>query len=311
MSTENKDGKTTAVEDKLAAAVAASNTEPEDKGTEEVVEEEEVVEGKSEGKPENRIPQKRFNEVNDKLKEATASQDLLTQMLAESQEKLVKTHELLEQRDDDVQTLNEIKSFVNDPAMKEHVLAIDNKLKGIEQEVEKGESTPDEAQAKTLALLEQTRTEMADIQATASTEALVGRADIISDKLLAQLPETYTEQDRSIVQALWTEKMDWDRAVADPDNLSEQLTEGFQVALDTYGVPRGALFTVEEVEELTPDAAIVNKTPEQELAEVMDKPWGDVKTEELDGGKTKVSPELSDDEFNDALALIIKKAHGR
>jgi DNA gyrase/topoisomerase IV subunit A len=195
--------------------------------------------------------------------------------------------------------------------MEAHVRAIDNKLKGIEQEVTSGESTPDEAQAKTRELIEETRTEMADIQATASAEALVGRADVIADKLLAQLPETYTEQDRNVVQALWTEKMDWDRAVASPDELSEQLTEGFQEALDTYGVPRGALFTVEEVEELTPDAATATQTPEQELEELMEKPWGGVVTEELEGGRTQVSAELSDDEFNDALAGIIRKAHGR
>ena len=318
MSTENQDEKTSAVEDKLKAAVAASTTEP----VKETIEEEpveDVVEVKSkDGKTEHRIPKERFDEVNNKYKEAAASQDLLTQQLAESNQKLaeanqntVKMAELLEEKDSDVQTLNEIKSFVNDPAMKEHVYAIDAKLKGIEQEVTSGESTPDEAQAKTRELIEQTRTEMADIQATASAETLVGRADVIADKLLAQLPDTYTEQDRTVVQALWTEKMDWDRAVASPDNLNEQLTEGFQEALDTYGVPRGALFTVAEVEELTPDAATAAKTPEQELADVLEKPWGGVKIEELEGGKTKVSPELSDNEFNDAMADIIRKAHGR
>jgi hypothetical protein len=105
--------------------------------------------------------------------------------------------------------------------------------------------------------------------------------------------------------------MDWDRAVKDPDALSEQLTEGFQEALDTYGVPRGALFTVEEVEELTPDAGATELSPDEKLAELMKRPWGGVVTEEVEGGTDKVSPELSDDEFNDALALIIRKAHGR
>ncbi len=313
MSTENEDGKTSAVEDKLKAAVAASDTETEDKSTEDESVEEEEEEGKPEekGKSEHRIPKPRFDEVNTKYKEATASNDLLTQQLAESNQKLVKMAEIVEQRDDDVQTLNEIKSFVNDPAMKEHVIAIDNKLKGIEQEVASGESTPDEAQAKTRELIEQTREEMADIGATASAEALTGRMDIIADKLMAQLPETYTEQDRTVVQALWTEKWDWDRAVADPDSISTQLTEGFQEALNTYGTPRGALFTVEEVEELTPEAANAVKTPEQELADVLDKPWGEVVTEELEGGKIKVSPKLSDDEFTADIAGLIRKANKR
>ena len=311
MSTENKDGNTSTVEDKLKAAVAASTTETVEDTVEEVPAEE-VSEVKLEdGKTEHRIPKKRFDEVNTRFKDASASNDLLTQELADANQKLIAQAELLEEKNSDVQTLNEIKSFVNDPAMKEHVIAIDAKLKGIEQEVTSGESTPDEAQVKTRELIEQTRDEMADIQATASAEALVGRADVIADKLLAQLPETYTEQDRTIVQALWTEKMDWDKAVANPDELSEQLTDGFQEALDTYGVPRGALFTVEEVEELTPEATTETKTPEQELAELMDRPWGGVKTETTEGGKTKVTPELSDDDFNDAMALLIRKANNR
>jgi hypothetical protein len=287
--------------------VAASNTET----VEETVEEEPVEEVVVEGKTEVRIPKKRFDEVNNKFKEASASNDLLTQQVADSNAKLVEMAAILAAKDDDVNTLNEIKSFVNDPSMEAHVRAIDNKLKGIEQEVEEGVSTPDEAQAKTRELIEETRTEMADIQATASAEALVGRADVIADKLLAQLPETYNEQDRTIVQALWTEKMDWDVAVANPDNLSEQLTEGFQEALDTYGVPRGALFTVDEVEELTPEAVTANRTPEQELEDLMDQNWGGVKTETSEAGKTTVTPEKSDDDFNDALADIIRKANKR
>jgi hypothetical protein len=311
MSTENQDGKTSTVEDKLKAAVAASNTETVEETVEEdLVEEEVVEEGKPKGKSEVRIPKKRFDEVNTKFKEASASNDLLTQQVADSNAKLIEMAELLAAKDTDVNTLNEIKSFVNDPSMEAHVRAIDAKLKGIEQEVETGESTPDEAQAKTRELIEQTRTEMADIQATASAEALVGRADVIADKLLAQLPDTYNEQDRTIVQALWTEKMDWDQAVANPDDLSAQLTDGFQEALDTYGTPRGALFTVEEVEELTPEGTTV-KTPEEELAALMDQNWGSVKTETSEGGKTTVTAEKSDDEFNDAMAAIIRKANNR
>ena len=318
MSTENKDGKEQSAEDKLKAAVEASATGTEDKGTEKPAGEEEGVEeelegkpeGKLEGKSEHKIPKSRFDEVNTKYKEAVASKDLLAIQVAEANDKLIKLAEIVEQKDQDSQTLNEIKSFVNDPAMKEHVVAIDNRLRGIEQEVETGESTPEQAQEKTRVLLEQTRTEIADVQATATAEALVSRADTIADKLLAQLPETYNEQDRTIVQTLWTEKMDWDKAVENPDNLNLQLTEGFQEALDTYGTPRGALFTVEEVEELTPEKA-TTKTAEEQLDDILDKPWGALKTETLADGKTKVTPELSDDELNADMAAIIRKSHGR
>ena len=290
------------VEEKLEAAVASSNTETvEEETTEEVVE----------GTESKTIPYKRFSEVNTKLKDAKESGDLLQIQIAEQNDKLVRMAELLELKEQDVQTLNEIKSFVNDPDMADHVYAIDNKLKGIETEVESGDLDPDEAQDRTRELLEQTREEIADVQATASAEALVARADVIADKLLAQLPEEYNEQDRTVIQDLWTEKMDWDAAVADPDSLSDILSEGFQETLNRYGTPRGALFTGEEVQELTPEPVTETLTPEQELEALMDQNWGAVKTETSASGKTTLIPEKSDDEFNDAIAGLIRKAHGR
>ena len=302
MSDTEKDVNAQAVEEKLQAAVTSSTTETvEEETTEEVVEEDK----------DQRVPYKRFSEVNSALKESKESGDLLTQQLAEQNDKLVRMAELLELKEQDVQTLNEIKSFVNDPAMSEHVIAIDNKLKGIEEEVESGDLDPDEAQDRTRELLEQTREEIADVQATASAEALVARADVIADKLLAQLPEEYNEQDRSVIQDLWTEKMDWDAAVADPDALSDILSEGFQDTLNRYGTPRGALFTGEEVQELTPEPATEAPTPEQELEALMDQPWGKVKTETSASGKTTLVPEKTDSEFNDAIAGLIRKAHGR
>ncbi len=302
MSDTEKDVNAQSVEEKLEAAVASSTTET-------VVEETpEVVEDSKESKT---VPYKRFTEVNEAFKDSKESGDLLTQQLAEQNEKLVRMAELLELKEQDVQTLNEIKSFANDPAMSEHIVAIDNKLKGIDEAVETGDLDPDDAHEQTRELLEQTREEIADVQATAEAEALVARADVIADKLLAQLPEEYNEQDRTVIQDLWTEKMDWDAAVADPDSLSDILSEGFQDTLNRYGVPRGALFTGEEVLELAPEEATESPTPEQELEALMDQPWGNVKTETSASGKTTLIPEKTDAEFNDAMAGLIRKAHGR
>ena len=300
MSDTEKDVNAQTVEEKLEAAVASSTTETVEEETTEVVEDKD-----------QRVPYERFSKVNTALKESKESGDLLTQQVAEANDKLVRMAELLELKEQDVQTLNEIKGFVNDPDMADHVYAIDNKLKGIETAVESGDLKPEEAQDRTRELLEQTREEIKDVQDTANAEALVARAEVIAEKLLAQLPEEYNESDRSVIQDLWTEKMDWDKAVANPDALSDILSEGFQETLTRYGTPRGALFTGEDVQELTPEPAAEALTPEKELEALMDQPWGAVKTETSKAGKTTLIPEKSDSEFNDAMAGLIRKAHGR
>ena len=304
MATENTDVNTE-VEDKLAAAAAAESStteEVETSTTEEETQEEE--------KGENRIPQKRFNEVNSALKEAREAQEETVTKLAESNEKLVRMAELLEAKDGDVQTLNEIKSYINDPDMKVHVEAIDAKLRGLEEEVETGETSPEDALAKTHKLLEQTREEMADAQATSQAEQLVVKADVIADKLLAQLPEEYNEEDRNVITDLWTNDMDWDAAVANPDQLSDILTKGFQNTIDRYGTPRGSLVSTEEAEETTNEAETA-QTPEQELEAVMKQPWGAIKETDIGGGRVRVDAELSDDDFNAAMAKIIRVSSGR
>ncbi len=293
----------TEIEEKLASAAAAESSTTE---TVETSTTEEVTE--TEEKGENRIPQSRFNEVNSSLKEAREAQEATVAQLAESNDKLVRMAELLEAKDDDVNTLNEIKSYINDPSMAEHVKAIDAKLRGIEEEVETGESTPDQALERTNALLEQTREEVADAQASVQAEQLVTKADIIAEKLLEQLPEEYNEQDRSTITSLWTNGMDWDEAVADPDNLAELLTRDFQAVIDEYGVPRGSLVTTEEAEE---NETVTAQTPEQELEAVMGLDWGATKEVATKAGGTRVEADLSDDAFNAAMAKIIRTAHGR
>jgi hypothetical protein len=295
-----KDGELS-VEEKLALAAESAPTE--------TVVEETTEEAESKGTEDNRVPYKRFSEVNTNLKEARAANEATQTQLAESQEKLVRMAELLEAKDDDVRTLNDIKSFVNDPLMKDHVMAIDAKLRGIDQEVEAGEIKPDEALTRAQELLEETREEVADTQADIQTDALIQRSEIITAQLLNALPREYNDQDRGIINDLFTDKVDWDEAVANPDQLSETLTQGFQATIDRYGVPRGALFTGQEVEELIPEEG-TNLTPEQELEQEMGKEWGATKEIEVNG-VTKTVAEMSDEEFNAVQAKIIRTAHGR
>jgi hypothetical protein len=299
---EGTDVNELSVEEKLALAADSSTTET-------VVEDTtEEAEG-TEETPDNRVPYKRFSEVNTALKDTRAAQEVAQTQLAETQERLVKMVELLEAKDEDVRTLNEIKGYVNDPAMKEHVLAIDAKLRGLEEEVDAGEVEPDDAIERARTLLEETREEVADTHADIQADALIQRSDIIAEQLLNALPREYNESDRAVINDLFTDKVDWDQAVANPDHLSEILTQGFQDTIDRYGVPRGALFTGNEVEELIPDEA-TNLTPEQELEQEMDQDWGALKEVEVNG-VTKTVAEMSDEEFNALQARIIRTAHGR
>lgn len=288
------------VEEKLAAAVESSTTETEKEGT------------KAEEKdtPENRIPQSRFNEVNSALKETKAAEAQAKQQLAEAQASLVRMAELLENKEKDVATLNEIKSYVNDPNMAEHIYAIDRKLKGIEDDVKSGETTPEDASKKVQALVESAREEMIDTQADIQADALITKAESLAERILASLPKEYNDQDKTILGDLWQDKMNWEAAVANPENLANILTSSFQEVVDRYGVPRGALFTADEVKEYQPEV-VTPKTPEQELQEEMAKNWGGIVKKELPGGKTVVTPELSDEDFNAALAKAIRIANKR
>ena len=303
------------LEERLEQAAADSSIaeEVDNMSDEEVLEEvaqleADEAEAGEEGGEENRIPQHRFNEVNNALKEIRESEAEMRDQLADSQDKLVRMAELLEAKDDDIATLNEIKSFVNDPEMHDHVVAIDNKLKGIEVEMEKGKIEPEDAIRQAQDLLEETREELRDTQADVQADQLIAKADTIAERLLAALPEEYNADDISVISDLFTDKVDWDRCVESPDHLSEILTEGFQETIDKYGMPRGALFDTEEVDILTEDNVVDDQTPEEELLELMDLPWGDTREVEV-GGKTVTKPDLSDEDFNTVLAQAMKLAN--
>jgi len=298
------------VAEKLQRALEATST-PEEKAEKETpIEEAGTEEGTEEG-GENRVPQKRFNEINKALKASKVEAQEQRDQLAETQDRLVKMHELLEANKADVTTLNEIKSFVHDPEMKDHVIAIDNKLKGIEaieEEVDAGKTTPEDAVKETRKLLDEAREELRDTQADVKSDQLIAKADSFVERLLNALPEEYNAEDRGVINDLFHEKVNWDALVATPDQLSEILTQGFQATIDRYGVPRGALFNAAEVDVLTPEATEVKQTPTEELTELMKLPWGGVKTSEV-GGKTVVEPEIPDDDFNAVLAQAIRLAH--
>jgi hypothetical protein len=70
------------------------------------------------------------------------------------------------------------------------------------------------------------------------------------------------------------------------------------------------MFSTEEVSELLPDPADAPMTPQQELEAILGMEWGKTKEVETKRGTATVA-ELSDEAFSDAMAHLIRRAHGR
>ncbi len=293
----------------LEAALVGESEESSTSKTESKTATETVVEtatDKTAGKDENRIPQSRLNEV---IETRNAAQTALSERdleLAESNKALATMTELLESKTADSETLEAIKGYIHDPELKEHVEAIDRALRGVEVEVEQGDITPEQAADKNKVLIDQIRSETQDALADQAAEALIGRADIAADKLLGELPKEYTDQDRSIIGDLWADKVDWESAAQNPDNLQEILHTSFQEVIDRFGAPRGGV--IQGTEDSETETVALAPTPEQELATLMEKDYGAVTEGKSASGKATFNPDVSDADFTKAMADAMRIA---
>lgn len=252
---------------------------------------------------ENMVPQSRVNEITAARREAEERVFTLEQDLSETQKSLTKMTDLLDAKSQDADILDQIRSFATDPSMQSHLEAIDKRLKGITDEIESGETTPEEGLERTRELIEAQKDEIEDLKADHQADRLLERADDTADRLLARLPEEYIDEDKNVLGELLVNNFDWQEAVNNPDNLSGQVAETLQAIIDNYGTPRGALVSREELEELKNETAIQQPKeddPREALSTLMGKDWSKVKESD------KFDPELSDDEFSRGLAQAIR-----
>ena len=294
----------------LEAALEGKSEESSTSETESKTATETVVEtgtDKTTGKVENRIPQSRLNEVITARDNATGRAENAEEQLAESTKALATMTELLDSKTADSETLEAIKGYIHDPDLKEHVEAIDRALRGVEQEVEQGEITPEQATDKNRALIDQIRNETQDALADQAADALVGRADLLADRLLGELPEEYTEQDRAVIGDLWADKVDWEAAAQNPDNLPEILHKSFQETIDRFGAPRGGLIQGDTEDSETATVSLA-PTPEEELATLMSREYGAVTKGESLSGKATFTPDVSDADITADMAKAMRIA---
>lgn len=245
------------------------------------------------------VPYDRFKEVVDLKNTFQAELSSTKAELTERSAAIDRLTAVVEARESDAQTIQELRRLAEDPRYRDMVVTLDKAIKGIEEEVATGETSKKDASDQTARLLAETRQEMQDQILDQRAELILARADSMAEKYLANLPEEYTGEDKAVIARLWTDQVDWESVEQSPNLLAEKLAESLQTTLETYGTPRGQIATTETTE-TKPEP-----TPEEELQELVGLNWGKMEKISTAKGDT-FKPVVSDDEFAEAAARVLK-----
>jgi len=289
----------------VAANLDAALTETEESPTPETGSEQADSESKS--KAPKSVPYTRFKEVIEDKNTLKGQLDTLSTKFTEQSSTLANLTKMLEDAKPDTDLVRNIKALQHDPAMLPHLEAIDRKLKGIEEEAEETGKVDADKVADVKQLIKQQKDQLNEALASQQADITIQRADAIADKWLESLPEEYTEQDRKVISKLWANEVDWNVLETKPESLQEHLKETFKSVINDFGVPRGKLIDPDdpdsyEIEYNEPE----KKTVEQELMEAIGKKeYG--KIVDVDkGGKKIRTAAVSDDEFANDMAKVLR-----
>lgn len=252
------------------------------------------------------IPKVRFDEVNERMKTAEAEVTQLRNKLQESITSTNKMTEMLEVRQRDSDVLARIRELADDPKYSDAVMALDRKLKGIEDEVDEGDKSPEQGAKETKALIEKTRNELTDMVADQRADLILARADNLAERFLSNLPAEYTEQDKTVLARIWVDEVNWDLIDKNPSALESEISESFQRSVDVYGTPRGAYIDPNSVE-FVDETQTAEPDPVEELRALVGKNWGEVKSS--DTKKGIFEPTFSDEEFAAAAGEAMRRSN--
>jgi hypothetical protein len=200
----------------------------------------------------------------------------------------------------DSQVVDAIKNLYQDEKYRPHVQAIDNALRGIDEEVvvAKEEGDPAAVSAAEKRFDEKTE-QLEGLLADQRADNLWDKAKGLAKEMLEALPEQYTDNDRETLADLWKSRVDWDGiekggAETIPAHLNKSLAE----VIRKYGTPRGAIAakTTEEIESRVPEAKIVSD--EDKVKDILDKNWAEL---DKDG-----KPLMSQEDFDAGMADLLR-----
>lgn len=261
---------------------AEESTEDDGKGTKTVPYERlsQVVKQKNE-------VTERLKSLEDQFKSVSAREDQLRTRLGEVEQ--------------DAQILDAIKNLAQDDKYRDHVVAIDKALQGIEDEIETAEQTGDQkAESSAVKRFEQKTAELENLIADQKADQLWNEAAGLANQMLAALPEDYTDEDRAVIGKLWTPRVDWSGIEEQgSDAIPNALNSSLADVIKEYGTPRGALVakTTKDIESRIPEAKQLS--PQDAIKGLLEKDWA--ATDE-DGKAT-----VSDDEFSRGMAEMLRK----
>jgi hypothetical protein len=203
----------------------------------------------------------------------------------------------------DSQILDAIKNLAQDEKYRDHVVAIDKALQGIEEDIEAATDQKDEQKVTAAEKRFEAKTaELDNLLQDQRAETLWNEAREAAKSMLDALPDEYTDDDRAIIGKLWTPRVDW-KSIDEQgsEGIPAALNSSFAVVLKEYKTPRGALVaqTTKEIEARVPDAKIVS--PEDKVKGILEKDW-----DKLEDGK----PTLSDDDFTNNVAELLRATRG-
>jgi hypothetical protein len=280
---ENEDGKEAAAsEDKTSKSTEKSGekepkTVPYDRLSKVVAQKNEVSE--------------KLKAVEDQFKKAGEREEALRGKVAELET--------------DHQILDAIKALSNDPKYKDHVVAIDRALQGLDEEIETAEKTGDkEGASDAEKRFEAKYKELENLVADQNAEKLWDETNRLASDMLNALPEEYTDEDKETLSQLWTSRVDWAGIEKDGrDSIPKALQASLAETIRQYGKPRGALVaeTTKEIESRIPEAKLVS--PEDTVKGLLEKNWAETNEE----GKVV----HSDEAFADGMAELLRKTSGR
>ena len=309
------------VEQLNASMESDSSTDSE----QEVSEEQEVAEAKSSQKAESsstkgskeekgqktvqNIPYDRFKEKVDQVAELT---EKLESVLSNSESTTARETELrekIEALEEEADILNRVRGLAENEKYRPLVEKLDKALKGIDEDVESGAKTEDQGARDVTKLFGEQREELAEAFADQRADMLLENARMVSESILDSLPDGYDDGDKDQIAEMLPDLVDWNAIEENPSLMKQEIVEGYKEALTQYGEPRGALKArISELE--------TKSTEPEHDAEAADEEFvrGILDNERLSKFKTDddgnvTEPEMSEAEFNDNFAEVLKRVY--